>query len=119
MGPDPLAMEPAAMRELGYRTVDLLIDELTDRTAPPLRRASPAEMRARLDGAAPEAAEPYGELLERLRTDVRAHMERPSQPGRARRHRLVQGLDRLPGDGGRLLVTGGSAANMRALACAR
>src|SRR4051794_19986926 len=158
MGPDPLAMEPAAMRELGYRTVDLLIDELTDRTAPPLRRATPAEMRARLDGAAPEAAEPYGELLERLRTDVLAHMERSFHPGFfafipsngtwpgalgdfiAAALNIYAGhwvesagpsqveLDVIgwfkdwigyPATAAGLLVTGGSAANMDALACAR
>ena len=32
------------MRELGYRTVDLLVERL-QREEPPIRRATPAEMR--------------------------------------------------------------------------
>src|SRR4051794_33393495 len=42
------------MRRLGYRTVDLLVEELTDLERPPLRRATPAEMRTLLGGPAPE-----------------------------------------------------------------
>src|SRR4051812_5911506 len=81
MSPDPLGLDAATMRELGYRTVDLLVDELTDTAAPPLRRATPQEMRARLGGPPPEAPEDFGALLERLRTDVLAHMERSFHPG--------------------------------------
>ena len=49
---DPLALDPETMRELGYRTVDLLVERL-QREEPPIRRATPAEMRERLHGPAP------------------------------------------------------------------
>src|SRR3954452_5658884 len=155
---DPLGLDPATMRELGYRTVDLLVDELTDAVAPPLRRATPQEMRARLNGAPPEAPEDFGELLERLRTDVLAYMERSFHPGFfvfipsngtwpgalgdfiAAAMNIYAGhwmesagpsqveLDVVdwfkdwigyPAGAAGVLVSGGSAANMDALACAR
>src|SRR5437667_179415 len=53
------------MRALGYRTVDLLVDAITDPDAPPLRRAAPDELRARLGGPPPEEGEPVGRGLER------------------------------------------------------
>jgi hypothetical protein len=46
--PDGLALDRETMRELGYRTVDILVERLHDETVPPLRRATPAEMRTRL-----------------------------------------------------------------------
>ena len=49
---DPLALDPETMRELGYRTIDLLVERL-QRDEPPIRRASPAEMRERLHGPRP------------------------------------------------------------------
>src|SRR4051794_13924303 len=155
---DPLGLDPVTMRELGYRTVDLLVDELTDAAAPPLRRATPQEMRARLGGPPPEAAEDFGELLERLRTDVLAHMERSFHPGffafigsngtwpGALRDFVAAAMNiytghwmesagpsqlelevidwfkawiGYPASAAGLLVSGGSAANMDALACAR
>src|SRR3989442_10998052 len=58
------------MRALGYRTVDLLVDTLTDADAPPLRRAAPGELRARLGGPPPEEGEPFERVLERLPGDV-------------------------------------------------
>lgn len=50
---DPLALDREAMRQLGYRTIDLLVEQL-EREEPPLRRATPAEMRERLHSAPPE-----------------------------------------------------------------
>ena len=41
-GDDPLALDRETMRQLGYRTVDLLVDWL-ERETPPLQRAAPAE----------------------------------------------------------------------------
>src|SRR4051794_12208485 len=66
---DPLGLDARTMRELGYRTGALLVDELPADGVAPIVRASPAEMRARLGGPVPEAAEDFGVLLERLRTD--------------------------------------------------
>ena len=45
---NPLALDPEAMRAMGHRTVDLLVDMLGDPEAPALRRATPAEMAQRL-----------------------------------------------------------------------
>jgi glutamate/tyrosine decarboxylase-like PLP-dependent enzyme len=74
---DPLALDREAMRELGYRAVDLLVDVLADDDAPPLRRASPDEMLARLgDGAAPEHGEPAADVLDRLVRDVLPYRSR-------------------------------------------
>src|SRR4051794_12041734 len=155
---DPLGLDPVTMRELGYRTVDLLVDELTDAAAPPLRRATPQEMRARLGRPPPEAPEDFDGLLERLRTDVLAHMERSFHPGFfafipsngtwpgtlgdfvAAAMNIYAGhwsecagpaqveLDVLrwfqewigyPDTAAGVLLSGGSAGNMNALACAR
>jgi hypothetical protein len=52
---DPLELDAEEMRRIGYRTVDALVEWLTDDSRPPLQRASPKEMRNRLDGAAPAA----------------------------------------------------------------
>ena len=53
MDRDPLALDAETMRRLGYRTVDMLVDRLTDASIPALRRATPAEMRARLSEPQP------------------------------------------------------------------
>src|SRR5438046_7155557 len=68
------------MRELGYRTVDFLVDALTE-DGPPLRRADAAELRARLAGPAPEEGEPYEAALERLARDVLPYRSRGEHPG--------------------------------------
>src|SRR4051812_33472433 len=146
------------MRALGYQTVDLLVDWLTDESVPPLRRASPAEMRDRLGGPPPAHGEPFDELLERLRRDVLPFGSRVQHP---RFFAFIPGSGTWPGALGDfiasaanvyagswmesagasrlelevlrwfadwlgfpaassgILVTGGSAANMTALACAR
>jgi glutamate/tyrosine decarboxylase-like PLP-dependent enzyme len=67
---NPLALDREAMRALGYRTVDLLVDALTDAEAPPLRRASQAELRERVGGPPPEEGEPFEEVLGRLEREV-------------------------------------------------
>ena len=78
---DPLALDPQTMRELGYRTVDLLVERLErERGGPPLRRATPAEMRERLHGPPPEQPEPFDEILERLERDVLPFASRDGHP---------------------------------------
>jgi len=59
---DPLALDRETMRMLGYRTVDLLIEQL-HREEPPLRRATPGEMRKRLHGPPPEDPYPFNRIL--------------------------------------------------------
>ena len=46
---DPLGLSVGQLRELGYRTVDLLVEQLTDPSIPAMRRADPAELRAKLE----------------------------------------------------------------------
>jgi aromatic-L-amino-acid/L-tryptophan decarboxylase len=77
---DPLALDRETMRQLGYRTIDLLVD-LLEREGPPLRRATPAEMRERLHGPPPESAEPFERILETLDRDVLPFRSRDGHPG--------------------------------------
>ena len=65
------------MRELGYRTVDLLVDWLADESVPPLRRATPAEMAARLGGGVPAG---FDDALRRLFEDVLPFTSRAAHP---------------------------------------
>jgi glutamate/tyrosine decarboxylase-like PLP-dependent enzyme len=155
---DLLTLDAEAMRAYGYRTVDMLVDRLCDATIPPLRRASPAEMRARLAGPPPAAGEDFDALLERLGRDVLPFMSRGDHPGflafipfcgtwpgalgdfiasacniyagswmesagPTQLELEVLGWFRdwigYPAGAGGVLVGGGSAANMTALACAR
>ena len=155
---DPLALDRETMRELGYRTVDMLVDRLLDESAPPLRRATPAEMRARLGGPPPDGPEPFDELLRRLDQDVLPFTSRGEHPGffafvpfagtwpgalgdfiasacnvYAGSWMEAAGPTQLelnvlewfrqwmglPESAGGTLLTGGSTANMTALACAR
>jgi aromatic-L-amino-acid decarboxylase len=78
-GDDPLALDRETMRQLGYRTVDLLVDRL-ERETPPLQRASPAEMRLRLEGAPPERPEPFEQILDGLERDVLPFASRDGHP---------------------------------------
>ena len=144
------------MRELGYRTVDMLVERLLDDSVPPLRRATPAEMRARISGPPPAEPQPFDELLRRLGEDVLPFTSRGEHPGLLRVRPVrgtwpgalgdfiasacnvyagswmeaagptqleLQVLDwfrgwiGLPETAGGTLLSGGSAANMTALAC--
>ncbi|HVL30914.1 MAG TPA: aminotransferase class I/II-fold pyridoxal phosphate-dependent enzyme [Solirubrobacteraceae bacterium] len=155
---DPLGLDPELMREYGYRTVDMLVRRLCDASAPPLRRASPAEMRARLAGPPPAAGSDFEAILERLDRDVLPFASRGDHPGflafipfcgtwpgalgdfiasacniyagswmeaagPTQLELEVLGWFKrwigLPDGAGGVLVGGGSAANLTALACAR
>ena len=154
---DPLALDPETMRELGYRVVDLLVESSTA-AAPPLRRASPREMRQRLSGPPPDGPQPFTDVLERLERDVLPFRSRVDHP---RFLGFIPGSGTWPGaladliasacnvyagswmesagpsqvelevlgwfkdwigyppEAAGSLTSGGSAANMTALACAR
>jgi aromatic-L-amino-acid/L-tryptophan decarboxylase len=154
---DPLGLDPEAMRQLGYRTVDLLV-RLLEEQGPALKRATPEEMRERLHGPPPEQPEPFDQILETLERDVMPYRSRDGHP---RFFGFIPFAGTWPGALGDLiasasnlyvgswmesagpsqielevlgwfkdwvgypthaagsLVSGGSASNMTALACAR
>jgi aromatic-L-amino-acid/L-tryptophan decarboxylase len=155
---DPLGLDPETMRELGYRTVDLLVDWLADAEAPPLRRARPSELRERLSGPLPAEGTPFEEILAALERDVLPFGSRVFHPAffafipgsgtwpgalgdfvasaanvYAGSWMESAGVSQLevevtrwfaewigfPPTAGGILVSGGSAANTTALACAR
>jgi hypothetical protein len=69
------------MRELGYRTIDLLVDELSNLSAPAVRRGSPGALRAALGGPPPEHPRPWEELLRQVHGDVLSAISRVAHPG--------------------------------------
>jgi glutamate/tyrosine decarboxylase-like PLP-dependent enzyme len=70
-GVDPLALEPEAMRELGYRVVDLVVDRLARLgERPAVQGASRAEMERRLRQPSPERGEDFEQILAQLEQDV-------------------------------------------------
>ena len=156
---DPLALDREAMRATGYRMVDLLVDRVAGvRDWPALTRASPAEMRERLHGPAPEAGTDFDTLLATLERDVLVNMARVDHPAY---FAFIPGSSTWPGalgdflasalnvyagswmessgpsqvelqvldwfkewigypaEASGILLSGGSAANMTALGCAR
>jgi glutamate/tyrosine decarboxylase-like PLP-dependent enzyme len=155
---NPLALDPETMRELGYRTVDMLVEQLKAVPGgPALRRATPAEMSERVPGL-PAGQHDFDALLEQLERDVFPYMSRCEHPGYmafipaagtfpaalgdfiASALNIFAGswmeaagpsrielivLDEFkrwigyPETASGALVSGGSAANMTALACAR
>ncbi|HWC25522.1 MAG TPA: aminotransferase class I/II-fold pyridoxal phosphate-dependent enzyme [Solirubrobacteraceae bacterium] len=155
---DPLAVDREAMRAYGYRTVDMLVRRLCDPSIPPLRRASPQEMRDRLSRPPPASGQNFDAILDRLERDVLPFMSRGDHPGFlafipfsgtwpgalgdfiASACNIYAGswmesagptqleLEVLgwfkqwigyPAGAGGVLLGGGSAANLTALACAR
>src|SRR5213083_2112818 len=154
----PLALDPETMRQLGYRTIDMLVDRITGPPGPVVRSANPDELRERLTTAPPEAPSAFEEILDGLERDVLPFVARISHPGYLA---FIPGEGTWPGALGDLiasalnidtcwwlgasgpsalelvvldwfrrwagyperaagvLVSGGSAANLTALACAR
>jgi aromatic-L-amino-acid decarboxylase len=158
MARDPLGLTAEQMRDLGYRTVDLLVEQLTDPSLPAMRRGDPAELRRRLGGPPPERARSWPELMRQTAEDVLGPMSRLAHPGYfafipasstfpgALGDLITSALDidvgswmsaagpsqlelvvldwfkewiGYPAHAAGILVSGGSAANMTALACAR
>jgi len=154
----PLALDPEVMRQLGYRTVDMLVDRITGPAGPVVRSATPEELHERLAMPPPEHAVGFEEILGGLERDVLPFVARISHPGYLA---FIPGegtwpgalgdligsalnLDTCwwlgssgpsalelvvldwfrqwvgyPGEAAGVLVSGGSAANLTALACAR
>jgi aromatic-L-amino-acid/L-tryptophan decarboxylase len=146
------------MRALGYRTVDALVDWLSDPAQPPIAHADPAELAGRLGGPPPEDGASYDTALARLFEDVLPYTSRGAHPrffayvpfagtwpgalgdfvasaanvyagswqegaGPTQLELEVLGWFKewigYPAGAGGTLLSGGSAANLTALACAR
>ncbi|HEY3727436.1 MAG TPA: aminotransferase class I/II-fold pyridoxal phosphate-dependent enzyme [Solirubrobacteraceae bacterium] len=155
---DPLGLTAEQLRDLGYRTVDLLVSQLTDPSLPAMRRGDPGELRRRLSGPPPQTPRNWPDLLQQTADDVLGPMSRLAHPGYfafipasstfpgALGDLITSALDidvgswmsaagpsqlelvvldwfkewiGYPSDAAGILVSGGSAANMTALACAR
>ena len=155
---DPLGLTNAEIRRLGYQVVDLLADQLTDRSIPAMRRGDPHELRARLGGPPPGRPREWSEVLEQLAGEVLAPTSRLAHPGYfafipasstfpgALGDLIASALDidvgswmsaagtsqleltvldwfkdwlGFPPTAAGVLVSGGSAANITALGCAR
>jgi glutamate/tyrosine decarboxylase-like PLP-dependent enzyme len=155
---DSLGLTSEQIRELGYLTVDLLADQLTDPSMAAMRRGDPAELRAQLAGPPPEDPRDWVELLEQTAADVLGPTSRLAHPAYfafipasstfpgALGDLIASALDLdvgswmsaagpsqlelvvldwfkrwigYPAQAAGILVSGGSAANITALACAR
>jgi glutamate/tyrosine decarboxylase-like PLP-dependent enzyme len=159
MADDPLALDAARMRRMGYAVIDMLVEHasaLAD--GPVLRTATRTDLQASLAEEAPSAGRDFASLLERLDRDVLpfvGHFDHPRFfgyiPGSgtwpaalgdliaaatnidAGAWREAAGPSQLeltvldwfrdwigyPATAAGLLVSGGSAANLTAIACAR
>jgi aromatic-L-amino-acid decarboxylase len=157
-GGSPLGLDPELMRQLGYRTIDMLVDRISGPAGPVVHSATPEELQLRLGMSPPEDPVAFDEILEGLERDVLPFVARLSHPGYLA---FIPGEGTWPGALGDLiasalnvdtcwwlgasgpsalelvvldwlrqwvgypeqaagvLLSGGSAANLTALACAR
>src|ERR1700759_358881 len=77
----PLALDADVMRQIGYRTVDMLIDRLTTPPGPVVQTATPEELRERLSVPPPEGPTGFDEILAGLEQNVLPYVARINHPG--------------------------------------
>jgi aromatic-L-amino-acid/L-tryptophan decarboxylase len=78
---DALGVEAEAMREMGYRAIDLLVERFASLGEQPvIQTANKEEMEARLHEPPPSTPVPFDALLERLASDVLPFMSRGDHP---------------------------------------
>ena len=76
-----LALDRELMRQLGYQTVDMLVDRLAEPPGPVVRTATPEDLRGRLAVPPPEEPSGFDEILAGLEEDVLPFVARISHPG--------------------------------------
>jgi aromatic-L-amino-acid decarboxylase len=155
---DPLALSAEKMREIGYRTIDLVVERLTGCGMPAMQRGCSQDLGERIGARIPHNQAEWPGLLRELDETVLAFTSRLARPGY---FAFVPASSTFPGALGDLiasaldidagswtsasgasqlelvvldwfkewigyptrsagvLVSGGSAANLTALACAR
>src|SRR5438270_4815663 len=77
----PLGLDPELMRQLGYRTIDMLVDRVAGPPGPVVRSATPEELRQRLATPPPENPVAFDEILDGLERDVLPFVARIGHPG--------------------------------------
>src|SRR3954471_8592092 len=79
--PDPLGLEPAEMRRLAHRVVDLVLDHVEARAdGPALTAGDPAALAAALGGPLPEAPGDPDAALDALAHVALYHMQHAGHP---------------------------------------
>src|SRR4029077_11605138 len=77
----PLALDPEAMRRLGYRTIDMLVDRISAPPGPVVRTATPLDLHERIAMRPPEEPAPFEEIVAGPARDVLPFVARISHPG--------------------------------------
>jgi aromatic-L-amino-acid/L-tryptophan decarboxylase len=77
----PLGLDPELMRQLGYRTIDMLVDRVTGPAGQVVRSARPEALQQRLGMPPPEDPVAFDEILDGLERDVLPFVARISHPG--------------------------------------